>query len=172
MAKLHVKKGDTVLVIAGKDKGKTGKVLSAMPSENAVVVEGVNFIYKHKKARNAQEKGGIMKAEGKINASNVQVVCPECKKATRVSVKVDEKGKHVRVCNHKGCGASLDKAVTFKKVANKKADTKVVEASKTTKPATTKQTKKAAPKTTAAATKKSSTTTKTTKSVARKTGEK
>ena len=148
MTKLHVKKGDTVLVIAGKDKGKTGKILNAMPSENAVVVEGVNFVYKHKKARNAQEKGGIVKVEGKINASNVQVICPECKKATRVAVKANEKGKNVRVCNHKECGASLDKAVSLKKTA-KKADTKVAEASKATKAtkAPAKETKKAAPKT-------------------------
>lgn len=171
MTKLHVKKGDTVLVIAGKDKGKTGKVLSAMPSENAVVVEGVNFVYKHKKARNAQEKGGIVKVEGKINASNVQVVCPECKKATRVAIKANEKGKNVRVCNHKDCGASLDKAVKLNKTV-KKADAKVAEASKTTKAtkAPSKETKKAAPKTTTAATKKSSTTKKNT--VVRKTGDK
>ena len=117
MANLHVKKGDTVVVIAGKDKGKTGKVLSAMPSENAVVVEKVNFINKHKKAKNAQEKGGIIKMEGKIDASNVQVICPACKKATRISNKVID-GKKVRVC--KVCGASLDKAVTIKK-ANKKS---------------------------------------------------
>ena len=170
MTKLHVKKGDTVLVIAGKDKGKTGKILNAMPSENAVVVEGVNFVYKHKKARNAQEKGGIVKVEGKINASNVQVICPECKKATRVAVKANEKGKNVRVCNHKECGASLDKAVSLKKTA-KKADTKVAEASKATKAtkAPAKETKTAAPKTTTAAKKSSTTKTNT---VVRKTGDK
>lgn len=171
MAKLHVKKGDTVLVIAGKDKGKTGKVLNAMPSENAVVVEGVNIVNKHKKPRNAQEKGGIVKLENKIDVSNVQVVCAECKKATRVATKV-ENGKTVRVCKH--CGASLDKAVTVKKPA-KKADTKVAEAAKTqkatktTKTATKAETKKAAPKTTKAATEKSRQTTKT---VVRKTGDK
>ncbi len=168
MAKLHVRKGDTVLVIAGKDNGKTGKVLSAMPSENAVIVEGVNFVYKHKKARNAQEKGGIVKTEGKINASNVQVVCPDCKKATRIANKVDENGKHVRTCKH--CGASLDKEVVVKK-ATKKAEAKVAEASKAKKATTKTATKKAAPKTTSAATKKS-TTTKSTKSVVRKTGDK
>lgn len=172
MTKLHVKKGDTVLVIAGKDKGKTGKILNAMPSENAVVVEGVNIVYKHKKARNAQEKGGIVKIEGKIDASNVQVICPECKKATRVATKTNEKGKSVRVCKHANCGASLDKAVTFKKTATKKADAKVADAAKATKPAKAPsiETKKAAPKTTSAATKKSSTTK--TNTVVRKTGDK
>ncbi len=166
MANLHVKKGDTVVVIAGKDKGKTGKVLSAMPSENAVVVEKVNFINKHKKAKNAQEKGGIIKMEGKIDASNVQVICPACKKATRISNKVID-GKKVRVC--KVCGASLDKAVTIKK-ANKKADTKVVEATKTTKKVEKSAPKKKAPKKTASATQKSKTTT--TKTAVRKTADK
>lgn len=161
MANLHVKKGDTVVVIAGKDKGKTGKVLSAMPSENAVVVEKVNIINKHKKARNAQEQGGIIKMEGKIDASNVQVICPACKKATRIANK-EVDGKKVRVCKH--CGASLDKAVTIKK-ETKKADKKVVEAVKAEKPA-----KKTAPKKTSAATKTAKTTT--TKTAVRKTAEK
>lgn len=162
MANLHVKKGDTVVVIAGKDKGKTGKVLSAMPSENAVVVEKVNIINKHKKARNAQEKSSIVKMEGKIDASNVQVICSACKKATRISYK-EVDGKKVRVCKH--CGASLDVAVKIKK-ETKKADKKVVEATKTEKPAA----KKAAPKKTAAATKTAKTTT--TKTAVRKTADK
>ena len=141
MANLHVKKGDTVVVIAGKDKGKTGKVLSAMPSENAVVVEKVNIVNKHKKARNAQEKGGIIKMEGKIDASNVQIICPECGKATRVAHSVDEKGKKFRQC--KKCKASLDKAVSVKKETKKAAKAEVkpakeTKAVKTTKTATKK----------------------------------
>lgn len=167
MANLHVKKGDTVVVIAGKDKGKTGKVLVAMPSENAVVVEKVNIINKHKKAKSAQEKGGIIKAEGKIDASNVQVICQACKKATRIANQVVN-GKKVRVC--KACGASLDKAVTIKK-ANKKAETKVVEATKPAKKEAAKPaTKKAAPKKTSTATKTA--VTKTTKTAVRKTADK
>ena len=102
--KLHVRKGDTVVVIAGKDKGKTGKVLTAIPSDNAVVVEGVNIISRHKKPRNAQDKGGIMKAEGKISASNVQIICPVCGKATRVANTIID-GKKTRTC--KKCGAKL-----------------------------------------------------------------
>ena len=102
---LNVKKGDTVLVIAGKDKGKTGKVLVAMPADNSVVVAGVNMIAKHKKPRSANDKGGIIKKEGKINASNVQIVCPTCGKATRIAheIKGDQK---IRAC--KKCGANLD----------------------------------------------------------------
>ncbi len=165
MANLHVKKGDTVVVIAGKDKGKTGKVLVAMPAENAVIVENVNIINKHQKARNAQEKGGIIKTEGKIDASNVQVICPVCKKATRIANSVVD-GKKVRVC--KVCGASLDKAVTIKK-ANKKAETKVVEATKTAKKEAKPATKKAAPKKTSTTAK---TATKTTKTAVRKTADK
>lgn len=104
--------------------------------------------------------------EGKIDASNVQVICPACKKATRISNKVID-GKKVRVC--KVCGASLDKAVTIKK-ANKKADTKVVEATKTTKKVEKSAPKKKAPKKTASATQKSKTTT--TKTAVRKTADK
>ena len=147
---LHVKKGDNVVVIAGKDKKKTGNIISANPSDNTVVVSGVNMIAKHQKPKKAGEKGGIIKREGKIDASNVQVICPACKKATRIANK-EVDGKKVRVCKH--CGASLDKAVTIKK-ETKKADKKVVEAVKAEKPA-----KKRAPKKTASATKTAKTTT-------------
>lgn len=124
---LNVKKGDTVLVIAGKDKGKTGKVLVAMPADNSVVVAGVNIVAKHKKPRSAQDKGGIIKKENKIDASNVQIVCPSCSKATRVAHK-ENNGKKERFC--KKCGASLDVVVkkTTKadstKTATKKAEPK------------------------------------------------
>ena len=121
--KLHVKKGDNVVVLAGKDKGKTGKVLVANPSDNTVVVEGVNIISKNKKARTAQEKSAIIKKEGKINVSNVQIICPSCDKATRVAHSEVE-GKNVRVCGK--CSASLDKqfAKEVKKEAKKAKKTK------------------------------------------------
>ena len=92
---LNVKKGDNVLVIAGKDKGKTGKVLVAMPADNSVVVAGVNIIAKHKKPRSANDKGGIIKKENKIDASNVQIICPICNKATRIN-HVEKDGKKIR----------------------------------------------------------------------------
>ena len=102
---LHIRKGDNVVVIAGKDKNKTGNIISANPTDNTVVVAGVNMISKHQKPRKAGEKGGIVKREGKIDASNVQIVCPVCGKATRIAHKLDGDNK-VRVC--KKCGESLD----------------------------------------------------------------
>ena len=116
---LNVKKGDNVLVIAGKDKGKTGKVLVAMPADNSVVVAGVNMIAKHKKPRSANDKGGIIKKEGKIDASNVQIICPTCGKATRVASAMDG-DKKIRQC--KKCKANLD--VVVKKETKKTSTTK------------------------------------------------
>ena len=121
---MKVKKNDTVLVLTGKDAGKTAKVLVALPKENKVVVDGVNVQKKHKKARNAQEVSSIQNQSGAIDASNVLVVCPVCGKATRVSYKV-EGDKKLRVC--KKCGAVLDagkEAKEAKKVAKKKATKK------------------------------------------------
>ena len=106
MSKLSVKKGDMVLVIAGKDKNKRAKVLAVSPKTSRVVVEGVNVVSKCKKARSAQEKSTIVKIEAPIDASNVMIVCPECGKATRVAHH-EVNGKKARVC--KKCGASLDK---------------------------------------------------------------
>ena len=115
---MKVKKNDTVLVLTGKDSGKTGKVLRAMPSKNRVVVEGVNVQKKHKRARSAQETSSIVEQAGAIDASNVLVICPTCNKATRVAhAEVD--GKKVRVC--KKCGASLEAKAEAKKPAKKAA---------------------------------------------------
>ena len=79
---MKVKKNDTVLVITGKDAGKTAKVLTALPKANKVIVDGVNIQKKHKKARSAQEVSSIVNQSGAIDASNVMVVCPECGKQT------------------------------------------------------------------------------------------
>ena len=108
--KLHVKKDDIVCVITGKDKGKQGKILKALPSENRVVVEKVNIRVKHKKARGAQDVGGRIDQEAPIDASNVMLVCSKCKKPTRVSTKFlgdGAKKSKVRVC--KKCGEVIDK---------------------------------------------------------------
>ena len=110
---MKVKKNDTVLVLTGKDAGKTAKVLTAMPSENRIIVDGVNVQKKHKKARSAQEVSAIQNQAGPIDASNVMVVCPECGKATRIKHAVVD-GKKVRVCK---CGAVLDKAYSKKAAA-------------------------------------------------------
>ena len=83
--KLSVKKGDNVLVITGKDSGKQGEVLAVDAENGKVVVAGVNVQSHHRKPRSKDDKGGIIKSEGAIDVSNVQVVCPACKKATRVA---------------------------------------------------------------------------------------
>ena len=104
MSAMNVKKGDTVVVLSGKDKGKQGKVLGTVPSEAKVVVEGINMVTCHTKPRRQGEEGGIVKREAALYASKVQVVCPKCSKATRVAHKI-ENGKKTRVCKH--CGAEL-----------------------------------------------------------------
>lgn len=116
---MKVKKNDNVLVLTGKDAGKTAKVLVVLPKDNKVVVDGVNVQKKHKKARSAQEVSAITNQSGPIDASNVMVVCPACGKATRVAYKV-EGDKKVRIC--KKCGAFLD--VSSKEVKEVKKTTK------------------------------------------------
>lgn len=114
--KMTIKSGDSVVVIAGKDKGKTGKVTAVYADENRVLVDNVNIISKHQKPRSQQDKGGIFKRPAPIEASNVMVVCPVCGKATRVGHK-EVDGKKFRAC--KKCGASLDKE--FVKATKKEA---------------------------------------------------
>ena len=106
MNKLHVKKDDKVIIISGKDKGKTGKVLEVSPSEGKIIVEGLNIKTKHVKPRAMGQQGGIVKAEGAIYACKVMVVCPKCGKPTRVGHTFDENGKKFRVC--KKCGKSFE----------------------------------------------------------------
>ena len=101
---MNVKKGDTVIVLSGKDKGKQGKVLGTVTSEAKVVVEGNNMVTCHVKPRKQGETGGIVQREAAMYASKVQVVCPKCNKGTRIAHKI-ENGKKTRVCKH--CGAEL-----------------------------------------------------------------
>ena len=101
---MNIKKGDTVVVLSGKDKGKQGKVLGTVPGSSKVVVEGINMVTCHVKPRRQGEEGGIVKREAAIYASKVQVVCPKCSKATRVAYEIKD-GKKVRTC--KKCGAEL-----------------------------------------------------------------
>lgn len=107
--KLHVKKGDTVLILSGDDRGSKGKVLEVSPKEGKVIVEGLNMVKKHVKPRKMGENGGIVEAEGALYADKVQVVCPACKQPTRVAHKktADDNGKQrsVRIC--KKCGEAL-----------------------------------------------------------------
>lgn len=101
--KMHVKKGDTVMIMSGKDKGLSGKVLAASPKEGKVIVEGRGMVHKHVKPRRQGEQGGIVKAESAMYASKVMPVCPKCQKPTRVGHVVDKNGDKKRVC--KKCGA-------------------------------------------------------------------
>ena len=101
---MRIKKGDTVKVLSGKDKGKTGEVLEILPKTNKIIVKGVNIIKKHSKPRKQGEEGGILSMEGAIHVAKVNVVCPKCGKATKVGYS-EEKGEKVRVC--KKCGAKL-----------------------------------------------------------------
>ncbi|MCH5212910.1 MAG: 50S ribosomal protein L24 [Oscillospiraceae bacterium] len=103
---MHVKRGDTVKVIAGKDKGKEGKVVAAIPSQNKVIVEGVAVAKRHQKARVQGQESGIINKEMPINASNVMRVCPKCGKAARVGIKVFEDGSKARYC--KKCGETFN----------------------------------------------------------------
>ena len=119
---MKVKLNDNVLVLTGKYKGKQGKVLKTNPKEGTVIVEGVNIVHKHEKARKANETSRIVNEEAPISASNVEVVCDKCGKATRVGHTVVE-GKKVRIC--KKCGAMLDKA--YVKKAKAKAAEPVAE---------------------------------------------
>ena len=102
---MNVRKNDKVVVLSGKDKGKQGEVLRAMPAEGKVVVQGVSVATKHQKARKQGEESSIIKLETPIYACKVMVVCPKCSKPTRVAHKVGADGKKVRVCKH--CGAEL-----------------------------------------------------------------
>ena len=126
MNTLNVKTGDTVVVIAGKDAGKQGKVLRTFPSKNRIIVSGVNMISRHQKARKAQEKSAIVKKEGTIDVSNVMIVCPVCGKATRVKHSVQD-GKSIRTCK---CGAALDKKFVKDAKKAKKAEKTEVKAEK------------------------------------------
>ncbi len=113
MSKVHVKTGDTVILLTGKyedkydSKGdrKTGKVVEVSPKEDKVIVEGINMITKHVKPTRMGERGGIIKTEAPLYASKVQLVCPKCGKPTRVG-HVIEDGKKLRTC--KKCGKSFE----------------------------------------------------------------
>lgn len=102
MNKLHVKTGDTVVVLSGKDKGKTGKVLQTSPKEGKVIVEGINIVTKHVKPRKMGQAGGIVKAEGAMYACKVQLVDPKTGKGTRSGQKVSENGSKVRISRASG----------------------------------------------------------------------
>jgi large subunit ribosomal protein L24 len=153
MANLNVKKGDSVMVITGNDKGKSGKIITVNTAKNRVTIEGLNMVSKCIKAKNAQEKGGIVKQPAGIDVSNVMPICPSCGKPTRVGAKIETvevKDVKKRIC--KKCGADLDAApekaakTTAKKTTAKKTATKTT-AKTTTKKAAAPKAEKAVDKT-------------------------
>lgn len=103
---IHVRKGDTVYVLSGKDRGKKGKVLAVIPDESMVLVEGVNMSTKHKKPRNRYQQGGIIHQESPINSAKVMLVCDRCKAPTKVAKQIHDDGQKDRIC--KRCGEVID----------------------------------------------------------------
>jgi large subunit ribosomal protein L24 len=105
----RIKKGDTVEVIAGKDLGQQGQVMRVIPKDERVVIEGVNIVKKHQKARQAgrqQTQPGIIEFEAPLHLSNVMLVCTQCKQRTRVGFRINDEGRKVRVC--KRCKQDID----------------------------------------------------------------
>jgi len=103
-----IRKNDNVLVTTGKDRGKRGRVLKVLPEKNRLVIEGVNFVKRHTKPNPQRNiKGGVVEREAALHASNVQLVCPECGKPTRLGRKVLGDGRKVRICRK--CEGVVDK---------------------------------------------------------------
>jgi large subunit ribosomal protein L24 len=104
--KVHVKKGDTVYVLSGKDKGKKGKVLNVAPGDSMVLVEGVNMSTKHKKPKGRYQAGGIIHQESAINSAKVMLICDKCGKPTKVGKSILDNGQKARTC--KKCNEIID----------------------------------------------------------------
>ena len=111
MAKAKIHKGDQVMVISGKEAGKTGKVIRVDPDKGRLVVERLNMMRRHTRPdpkKNPQ--GGVIEREGTMDTSNVMLICPACNQPTRVGFRVSGRGDKVRVCRRDNCGADIDKA--------------------------------------------------------------
>lgn len=94
---MKIKKGDTVLITAGKDRGRTGKIIKSLLKEGTILVEGINLKKKHVKAKKQGEKGQVISVPTPLDVSNVKIICPKCQKATRIAYKVEKTEKH-RIC--------------------------------------------------------------------------
>lgn len=103
---MNIRKNDNIQVIAGKDKGKKGKVRFAYPKDERVLVEGINFIKKHSRAKGAVKQAGIIEREAPIHVSNVMLVCGKCNHPTRISFRFLQDGRKVRAC--RSCGEVID----------------------------------------------------------------
>jgi len=104
--KVHVKKGDTVLVLSGKDRGKKGKILNVNPTKKMVLIEGVNMATKHKKPKSRYDQGGIVHQESPVNSAKVMLICNKCGQPTKVGKIISEYGEKSRVC--KKCNEIID----------------------------------------------------------------
>jgi large subunit ribosomal protein L24 len=104
--KTYLKKNDQVEVIAGKDKGRVGKILRVLPDSEKAVVERINMVKRHTKAKEMNQQGQIIEKEKPIHISNLQLICPECTKTGRIGKKILEDGTKVRYC--KSCGGSIE----------------------------------------------------------------
>ena len=104
---MHVKTGDEVLIVAGKDKGKRGKVREVNPTDNKVIIEGINIVKKHTRGRMGARQAGVIEQEAPMNASKVMVVCPKCNRGTRIGHSISENGDKARVCRH--CGEIFER---------------------------------------------------------------
>ncbi len=103
---MQIRKNDSVMVISGKERGKTGKVLRVKPKEDAVIIERINVVKRHTKPRGPQQAGGIVEKEASISASNIMIMCDKCNAPVRIGQKILADGNKVRVCRR--CGEALD----------------------------------------------------------------
>jgi large subunit ribosomal protein L24 len=111
MKRLKIHKGDQVMVVSGKEAGKSGKVMRVEAAEGRVVVEHLNMLKKHTKPHPKKNpQGGVIEHEGPIDISNVMLMCPACNQPTRVGYRFTDGGAKIRVCRRPGCGSDIDKA--------------------------------------------------------------
>ena len=103
---MQIRKNDSVMVISGKERGKTGKVLRVNPKEDAVIIERINVVKRHTKPRGPQQAGGIVEKEASIPASNIMIMCDKCNAPVRIGKKILTDGNKIRVCRR--CGEALD----------------------------------------------------------------
>jgi len=103
---VQIRKNDSVIVIGGKERGKTGKVLRVMPDKDAVIIERLNMVKRHTKPRGPQQPGGIVEKEAAIHASNIMILCDKCNAPVRVGHKTLADGKKIRICRR--CNEALD----------------------------------------------------------------
>ena len=103
---MHIRKNDSVMVIAGRERGKTGKVLRVLPDKDRAIIERVNLIKRHTRPRGPQQPGGIVEKEASIHASNLMIMCDKCNAPVRIGRKILADGKKIRICRR--CGEALD----------------------------------------------------------------